>query len=107
MGSTSTHAASAMGGTALGAAVLTILTEQLHFSPGLASAWVIILATIVGGPLIAWLNVRAQGDPALKAALAALAAGDDKNPPQVETGPGVTTVVNPPALPAQGSPSNA
>lgn len=74
MGNLSTHATSFLGGTGLSAAILGILTQQFHMDGGLAGNWLIVVSAFVGLPLLAYLGVKAQGNPALKAALDALSA---------------------------------
>lgn len=102
-GTVSTHSASALGGTTLGAALLTILTSQFHMDPGIASAWIILLGALVAGPVLAYLAAHAQTDPALKAALDAITAisaaqqsnGHTPGAPEVEAT--VTATANAPA----------
>ena len=74
MGNVSTHTGAFLGGSTLGAAVLGIMVSQFHMEPGLATNWLVVVSALVGGPVLAYLAVKAKGDPALSAALNAIAA---------------------------------
>lgn len=103
MNSVSTHTASFLGGSTLGAALLTILSGGFHMDPGQASAWVVIASAIFGGPVLAYLAVKAKGDPALAAALNAITAiaaqqqANGHTPGQPEVEATVTATANAPA----------
>lgn len=72
MGNISSHTASFLGGGTLFAAVLGILATQFHMDAGLATDWLIVGGAVLGGPVMAYLSVKAKDDPALAAALAAI-----------------------------------
>lgn len=72
MGNISSHTASFLGGGTLFAAVLGILATQFHMDAGLATDWLIVTGAVLGGPVMAYLSVKAKDDPALAAALGAI-----------------------------------
>jgi hypothetical protein len=101
MGSVSTHTASFLGGSTVAAAVLGILIASFHMDAALATDWMIVISAIVGGPVLAYLGVKAKSDPALAAALDAITAMAHQNGEQAPTEPApapVVAVVVPPAL---------
>lgn len=95
------HTASFLGGSMLATAMLGILTGQFHVNSELASDWLIVTAAILGGPVLAYLSVKAQSDPALAAALAALNAlqpnGQQQGVTTVSAAPHTTVVTTEPA----------
>jgi ABC-type uncharacterized transport system permease subunit len=95
MGNASSHSAAGLGGGMLGASILALLVAHFHMDPAIASAWITVVAGIIGGPLLAYVSVKSKSDPALAAALAALNAAGDA-PPTVEATPQQTVVTNPP-----------
>lgn len=101
MGNVSTHTIAGVGGTALGAAIITILTVQFHMDAALASAWLLVLGVVVVSPVLAYLGIKAKADPALAAALDAITAAskqstDEGGPPAT-----VETKVVAPVVPPQ------
>lgn len=95
------HTASFLGGSMLATAMLGILTGQFHVNSELASDWLIVTAAILGGPVLAYLSVKAQNDPALAAALAALNAlqpnGQQQGATTISAAPHTTVVTTEPA----------
>lgn len=102
MNNLSSHTASFLGGSTLAAAILGILTGQFHFDPTLATDWLIFAGAVMGGPVMAYLSVKARSDPALAAALAAISAmsSQNGNGAAVSTAPHQTVVTTPPTSPA-------
>lgn len=105
MGNVSSHTASFIGGGVLAGSVIGILTAQFHIDAELATDWLIVIAAIFGGPVMAYLSVKAQTDPALAAALAALnaMANTGQTNGTVSTG-GHQTVITTPAAEAAPKP---
>jgi hypothetical protein len=108
MGNISSHTASFLGGGTLFSAVLGILATQFHMDAGLATDWLIVAGAVMGGPVMAYLSVKAKDDPALAAALATISAMQASNgttPPHGVTvtptggGDNTVTVTTTPAPP--------
>lgn len=102
MNNVSSHGVSFLGGGVLAGAVIGILVTQFHVGAELATDWLIVIAAIFGGPVTAYLAVKAQSDPALAAALAAFnaMAAQNGNGATVSATPHATVVTTPaPAVP--------